>query len=108
MLDYSQLIGLGLVVILWGMLSGAIAHTWVNVLTKQGMIFHSVKEFMDRLKLPSWLKDPIIDCHLCNAGQIALWTFGIAVLITGSPLWILLGVIPCCAVSIITAQRLSM
>lgn len=104
--QYLEILAFGLVIIFWGMLSGAIAHTWVEILTKEGMVFYKVKQFFEKMNLPKWLSDPIIGCNLCNAGQIALWTFTGAVLVTSSSLFMLLGVIPCAAVSIITAQRL--
>lgn len=50
-----------------------IAYVYSQILTGHGMILNGLWDYLDR-KLPVWLFKPIIDCFLCVAGQMALWS----------------------------------
>lgn len=44
------------------------------VLTREGQIFEKPYTYAINY-LPAWLHQPLIGCHLCVTGQLALWLF---------------------------------
>lgn len=52
---------------------GLVSFVYTGLLTEPGMIFSKAYEHAQ--KLPNWLFMPLIGCHRCNAGQLALWHY---------------------------------
>ena len=50
-----------------------ISIVWVTFLTQPGKPFSFIGKWL--LHAPEWVRDPLIDCEMCNAGQISLWFF---------------------------------
>lgn len=48
--------------------------TYSYILTREGMIFEKPYNLAEEY-LPNWLYQPLIGCHLCVTGQMALWLF---------------------------------
>lgn len=44
------------------------------ILTREGQIFEHFYNYAIN-RLPAWLHQPLIACHLCVTGQLALWLF---------------------------------
>lgn len=50
-----------------------IAIAWICILTSPGYPFSFVGRLL--IKAPQWVRDPLVDCHICCAGQIGLWFY---------------------------------
>ena len=67
--------------ILFALACGLVAYVYCHILTSPGMILGWWGKFLDnKIGLKScrpvmWLWKPLIGCHECVAGQIALWSY---------------------------------
>lgn len=55
-------------------LIGVFAWVYVDILTRNEMVFGTVRIYAEAL-LPEWLYKPLIGCSYCVSGQIALWSY---------------------------------
>lgn len=53
---------------------GIWAYLWCSQLTMQGQIFCFVRRWMKSIESES-IRNPLIDCPKCHAGQLAFWWF---------------------------------
>ena len=56
------------------LLIGLCAWVYVDVLTRNGMIFGNFSDYLQD-KLPNYLWKPLIGCSYCVAGQLAMWWY---------------------------------